>query len=97
MFKLWIALMLVMGAVFAAASPTPADAAAPVLQTPIPADSPFTGAHAVGDGGFTLTLGADGRARLDETAPGTGAIGPRAARPGARRESLENTSKRRAK
>ena len=73
MSRLWLALLLVFGAALAVACPSPLEAAAPALQAPIPADSPFIGAHAVSDGDFTLTLSADGRARLDETAPATGA------------------------
>ena len=73
MSRFCIAVILVIGAMLAVASPAALHAAAPVLQTPIPAGSPFIGAHVVGDGDFTLTLGADGRARLDETAPATGA------------------------
>ena len=65
MSRFCIAVILVIGAMLAVASPAALHAAAPVLQTPIPAGSPFIGAHVVGDGDFTLTLGADGRARLD--------------------------------
>lgn len=73
MYRLWVALLFVMSAALAVVYATPAEAAAPALQAPIPPDSPFIGAHAVSGGDFTLTLSADGRALLDETAPATGA------------------------